>query len=116
MPNPTVPAPYVAGTITVPSGTVSNVLALVQAQLAPNCPGTAVEFQIAADAANAQNVYVGAASQLGGPLSATNWAYILTPGGTARGYRSSYPGTSTPLGEIQVLSTASAILHVEVQV
>lgn len=113
-PSPTIPTAYVAGTITLPANTVSNVLALIQAQLAPNCPGTAVEFQIAADAANTAPVQAGARSRLGGPLSATNWAYELEAGSTARGYRSAYPGTNTPLGELQVFSTAVAVLHVEV--
>ena len=113
-PSPTVPAGYVAGSITVPANTVANVLALIQAQLAANCPGTAVEFQIAADVGNAQPVKAGAASKIGGVLSATNWAYELLPGGAARGYRSAYPGTNTPIGDLQVLSTAIAVLHVEV--
>ena len=112
--NPASPAGYVAGSITLAANTVANVLALIQAQLAPNCPGTAVEFQISGDAANTQPVMAGAASSLGGPLSATNWAYELKPGCTARGYRSAYPGTSTPIGELQVFSTAAAVLHVEV--
>jgi hypothetical protein len=114
-PSAAVPVPYVAGTLTVPANTVMNVLALIQAQLAPNCPGTAVEFQINADATNTGNVYVGAASQFGGAVSASNWAYQLTPGGEARGYRSTYPGTNTPLGEIEVFSPAPAILHIELQ-
>lgn len=103
-----------AGSITLAANTVANVLQLIQAQLADNCPGTAVEFQISADETNAQPVMAGAASKIGGPLSATNWAYELKPGCTARGYRSTYPGTSTPIGELQVFSTAAAILHVEV--
>jgi hypothetical protein len=114
MVSPIAPTGYVAGTINLPANVVSGVLALIQAQLAANCPGTAVEFQIAADAGNAQVVYVGAASTLGGPLTIANWAYQLTAGGPARGYRAAFPGTQTPLGQIQVLSTAAAQLHVEV--
>jgi hypothetical protein len=113
-PSPTVPAAYVAGTITLPANTVANVLALIQAQLAPNCPGAGIEFQISADASNTAPVQAGARSQLGGAVSATNWAYQLAAGGAARGYRAAYPGTYTPLGELQVFSTAAAILHVEV--
>lgn len=113
-PSPAVPAGYVAGMLNLPANTVSNLLALIQAQLAPNCPGTAVEFQVSSDAGNTGAVFVGAASQLRGPLSATNWAYQLEPGGAARGYRSAYPGTNTPLGELQLLSATAAVLHVEV--
>lgn len=113
-PSPTVPAGYVAGTINLPAGTVSSLLTLIQAQLATNCPGTAVEFQIAADVGNSGSVYAGASSSIRGPLSATNWAYELTPGGAARGYRSAYPGTNTPLGNLQLFSVSAAVLHVEV--
>jgi hypothetical protein len=87
----------------------------VQDQLQENTPGTAVEFQVAADAANTSSVYAGAASYRGGPVSATNWAYQLTPGGAARGYRAAFPGTNTPLGQLQLFSPATAVLHVEVQ-
>lgn len=115
MPNASLPAAYVAGAISVPAGVVSNVLTLIQAQLAPNCPGTAVEFQIGPDPGNSGSVSVGAFSQLNGPLSATNYAYRLTPTGLPRIYRSTYPGSSTPIGDLQVWAAAAAVLHVEVQ-
>lgn len=114
-PNASIPAPYVAGRITLTPNVVANVLDLIQAQLAYNCPGAASEFMIAADASNTGSVNVGAAGQLSGPLSVTNYAYRLTPTGTPRFYRASYPGNYTPLGELQVLATSPAILHVEVQ-
>jgi hypothetical protein len=114
-PNAAVPCPYVAGTITLAANTVASLLELVQTQLAPNCPGTAVEFQVAADAANTSSVYAGAASNVRGPLSVTNWAYQLTPGGAARGYRAAFPGTNTPLGQLQLFSPAAAVLHIEIQ-
>lgn len=109
------PAAYVAGSISVPAGAVANLLTLIQAQLAANCPGTAVEFLIAADPGNSGSIAVGAASALQGPLSDTNYAYKLTASSPPRLYRSSFPGTSTPIGELQVFAASPAILHVEVQ-
>jgi hypothetical protein len=113
-PSAAVPPSYVAGAITVPAGVVSNLLSLIQAQIAPNCPGTATEFLIAADAGNAGAVSVGAASLVSGALSSTNYAYRLTPASPPRVYRSTYPGSNTLIGEMQVLSAAAAVLHVEV--
>lgn len=112
---PSIPASYVAGSVTLPAGQVANLLDLIQQQLAPNCPGSATEFLIAADASNAGSVTVGAASALNGPLSPTNYAYKLTANSAPRIYRSTYPGSSTPIGELQVLATNQAVLHVEVQ-
>ena len=113
-PRPSVPSPYVAGRIGVPAGTPVNLLGLIQAQLDPNCPGTAVELQIVADRANTVPVYVGAYSRLAGPLSASNWGSELLAG-DGRVYASTYPGSSVPLGQLQVFAAAQAWLHVEVQ-
>jgi hypothetical protein len=113
-PSPSIPAAYVAGSVWVPAQ-VANLLELIQQQLAPNCPGTAVEFVIAADEGNADPVLVGAASSLGGPLTQDNYAFKLTASSPPRIYRSTYPGTSTPIGELQVLAASSSVLHVEVQ-
>lgn len=110
---PAVPAPYVAGAIFAPVGQVANVLALIQQQLSPNCPGTSVSFRIGLDATGP--VYVGAASSIGGPLSATNYAYQLKVAGDYRLYTTSYPGNSTPIGELQVLAPNGDYLQVEVQ-
>jgi len=112
---PQIPAPYVPGSVFVPAGAVSNLLALIQQQLSPNCPGTAVEFLIAADTTNAGSILVGGASSLGGPLTQDNYAYELTPTSPPRIYRSTYPGGNTPVGELQVLAPAGGYLHVEVQ-
>lgn len=112
--NPATPVGYIAGNISLAANTVSNLLTLIQQQLEPNCPGTAVEFQIAADAGNTQVVNVGARSRIGGPVSAINWAYQLVAGGTARGYRSVYPGANTPIGQLQLFSTAAAVIHCEI--
>lgn len=112
---PQIPAPYVPGSVFVPAGEVSNLLVLIQHQLSPNCPGTAVEFLIAADPANSGPILLGGASTLGGPLTADNYAYQLAPDSPPRIYRSTYPGSNTPVGEIQVLAPAGGYLHVEVQ-
>jgi hypothetical protein len=109
-PIPSVPPPYVGGTVWTPAGTVANLLLLIQQQLAPNCPGTCVEFRLEADA----EVYVGAASSIGGALTTTNYAYALAAA-TPRLYRSNFAGSSTPIGDLQVLASVATALHVEVQ-
>jgi len=113
-PHPSVPVPYVAGRITLVANQVASLLTLIQQHLEAGCPGAAVEVALTADAGNAGNVYLGAYSHLGGPLTATNWGYELKPG-DVRVYRSTYPGSSTPLGALQVLAASAAHLHVEVQ-
>lgn len=112
---PSVPAPYVPGSVFVPAGEVWSLLLLIQQQLSPNCPGSSVEFALSADDTNSGPVLVGGASTLGGPLSETNYAYQLQPDGPARVYQSTYPGGNTPVGELQVLAPAGGYLHVEVQ-
>jgi hypothetical protein len=107
-PIPSIPPGYVGGTIVVPAGSPQNILLLIQQQLQPNCPGTCVQFRLEADS----DMYVGAASFYGGPLSADNFAYELVPG-TPRIYQSAFPGSSTPIGDLQVLG--SGALHVEIQ-
>lgn len=112
---PSIPAPYVGGTIELEAGVVGNLLQLIQTQLQRNCPGSATELQLWADPTNFGSISVGSASQLGGPLTATNCAYRLTPTSGPRLYRSTYPGASIPLGDLQVRATGAARLHVEVQ-
>ncbi|HEY6373456.1 MAG TPA: hypothetical protein VIX37_22965 [Candidatus Sulfotelmatobacter sp.] len=107
------PAAYVAGPVTLQAGVVSSLLDLIQVQLQTNCAGTCVEFMLQADPTNSSAISVGAANSLNGPLTSTNYGYKLAPGSAPRIYRSTYPGASAPLGELQVLSIASAILHVE---
>lgn len=114
-PRPSVPTPYVAGTIAIPPNQPVSLLALIQDQIAPDCPGTSVEFLLYADPTNVAPVWVGAASRLGGAVNTVQSAYNLTPMGEPRLYRSGYPGTSTAIGVVQVLSQAPAKLHVEVQ-
>lgn len=109
---PSIPAPYVPGTVDVPAGEVWSLLYLIQKQLSPNCPGTSVSFAISAEGGT---IYVGGSSQIGGKLSEENYAYKLEDGDPPVRYQSSYPGGNTPVGEIQVLSTGGGKLHVEVQ-
>ena len=113
IPTPSIPAPYVAGSVTLPAGTPQNLLTLIQQQITPNCPASAVELQLWADAANSGSIIVGAASTLHGSLSDTNYAYKLTPTATPRVYRSTYPGQSVPLGDLQVLSINGGSLRLE---
>ena len=108
---PSIPAPYVPGSVYVPAGEVWSLLLLIQKQLSPNCPGSSVEFALSAD----DEILVGGASQIGGALSATNYAYKLTADSPPRIYRSTYPGGNTPVGSLQVLAPAGGYLHVEVQ-
>ena len=110
MATPSIPAPYVGGSIVVPAGVASNLFTLIQQQLAPNCSGSPAELVISAD----DTVFVGAASMLGGPLSDTNYAFQLTAGIAPRIYRSSFPGNSAPLADLQVFAEAGAVVHVEV--
>jgi len=114
---PSIPAPYVAGDIELEHGKVSNLLYLIQTHLQKNCPGSATELALWADAGNWGSISVGSANQLQGPLSHTNCAYRLTPTSGPRIYRSTYPGNSIPIGDLQVLAAAHELkLHVEVQV
>lgn len=108
------PASFVAGRLSLVSNQVASLLELVQSQLEPGCPGACVELALTADAMNGGSVYIGAPSRLAGSLSATNWGYELLPG-DVRVYQSSFPGSSTPLGALQVLASGQAYLHVEVQ-
>jgi hypothetical protein len=110
MNTPSIPAPYVGGSVVVPANEATSLFALIQQQLQPNCPGGAAELVLSADDA----VFVGSASAIGGPLSETNYAFQLTPGGPPRIYRSSFPGNQAPLADLQVFAAAAAVLHVEV--
>lgn len=112
---PQIPASYVGGEVQVPANEVSDLLLLIQEQLSPNCPPSAVEVQIVADAANAGPILVGSASMIGGPLSDTNYAYELLSTSPPRVYRATYPGGNGALGELQVLAPSGGFLHVEVQ-
>jgi hypothetical protein len=114
-PAPSIPPPYVAGAILVPAGVVSNLLNLIQEQLFHNCPGTATEVKMWASPSNVGSITVGAATQLNGPLTMDNYAFKLSPTGPEKTYRSTYPGSSVPLGDIQVLAQNEQKMHIEVQ-
>jgi hypothetical protein len=112
---PLLPSGYVGGTITISAGQAGSpqsLLALIQAQLDSNCPGTGQEVDLQTDSSGA--LYVGA-SNLVGPLSATNYAYELVSGGASRTYRSSFPGFSSPVGSLSVFMAAAGTFHVEIK-
>ncbi len=109
---PLFPAGYVAGTITISAGQANSpqqLLALIQAQLDPNCPGAGQEVTIQAESLT---VYVGRTNKVG-DLSNTNYGYQLTAG-SSRTYRAtSLPGAWSPVGDLQVYMAAGTF-HVEV--
>lgn len=111
----------VSGTVTLAAAnTPYNLLALIQAQLDPNCSGAGQEVNIQTDAS--AGVYVGQPSPVSGLLSSTNYGYYLAPAsgtaspqGASRTYRSSFPGNNSPVGRLYVLSTAAnTTIHIEV--
>lgn len=110
----------VAGTVTLATANQPyNLLALIQAQLDPSCPGAGQEVDLQTDVSGP--VYVGSPSPLGGVLSATNYGYLLYAGsapstaGASRTYRSSFPGNNSPVGNLWVMGTVNnTTLHVEV--
>ena len=118
--SPLFPAGYVAGTITISAGQANvpqQLLALIQAQLDPNCPGAGQEVTLQTDTSGA--LYVGEQNSTG-PLSTTNYGYVLDKGqtgfvaGASRTYRTTFPGTHSPVGDLMVLMAASGTFHVEV--
>ena len=113
--SPLFPTGYIAGTITISAGQANapqQLLALIQAQLDGNCPGAGYEVNLQADSSGA--LYVGRQSTIAGALSTTNYGYVL-PVGASRTYRSGFPGSHSPVGDLQVLMAAAGTFHVEVQ-
>lgn len=114
--NPLVSPEYIAGTITISGGqigVVQNLLALIIAQLEPNCRGAGLFVNLQADPANTTDVLIGCATKLGGALSTTNFGFALTAGDQS--YRNtSGGGISAPIGCLQILSAAAASVHVEI--
>jgi len=114
---PLYPAGYVSGTITLPDGNPHNLLALVQAQLDPNCPGAGQEVTLQADSTGP--LYVGAPNTIGA-LATTNYGYVLDKAqagfvaGASRTYRTTFPGNHSPVGDLWVLGTTNMTFHVEV--
>lgn len=124
-PRPSVPPPYVAGTVDIPANRPVSLLRLIQDQINRDAPGTSVEFMIWPNPENQAPIWIGAAmahaynpaggdSSLPGPLDFESYGYFLTPMGQPRVYHSTYPGASTAIGVLQVFSQAPAKLHVEV--
>jgi hypothetical protein len=111
---PLLPVGYVGGTVTISAGQAGaplNLLALIQAQLDANCPGSGQEINIQTDASGP--LYIGR-NNLFGPLSATNYGYQLPAGGFSRTYRSGFPGASSPVGDLWVFMAGAGTFHVEV--
>jgi hypothetical protein len=127
-PRPSVPVPFAAGTVKVPAGAPMSLLDLIHQQINRDVPGTSTQLTISADPCNQTPVYLGAfmgnplqqdesePSNAGrpGPLSATNYGQMLSPMGEPIEYRSSYPGTQSPIGVLQVFSEAAAKIHIVV--
>lgn len=114
---PLLPSGYIAGTITLSDSNPHQLLALIQAQLDPNCPGAGQEINLQADASGA--VYVGEQNLIG-VLSTSNYGYVLDKAqgallaGASRTYRSGFPGHGSPIGTLQVLMNGGGTFHVEV--
>lgn len=113
-PRPSVPAPYIAGMLTLTPHVPHNLLELIHEQTGLDCPGTSTEFRIWANPTNLAPIWIGAFMPKTGSLSVHQYAYNLTPMQQPMVYRSSYPGTQTPIGVMQVFSEAPAKLHIEV--
>jgi len=114
---PLFPAGLVAGTITISGGQIGvpqQLLTLIQAQLDPNCPGAGYEVYIENDLAVGSTLYVGRESKNGGPLSATNYGRAFLPG-AGYTFRSGFPGSHSPVGDLQVFASAAATFHVVIQ-
>ncbi len=118
--SPLFPSGYVAGTITISAGQANapqNLLTLIQAQLDANCPGAGREVTLQTDSSGV--LYVGETNLIG-DLSTTNYGYALDKAqtgftaGASRTYRTTFPGTHSPVGDLMVLMAASGTFHVEV--
>lgn len=110
---PLFPLGYVAGTITLSDSNPHQLLALIQAQLDVNAPGSGYEVNLQTDASGI--LYVGRQSTLGGVLSSTNYGYALPSGGSSRTYRSGVTGAHSPVGDLMVLMVGGGTFHVEIQ-
>jgi hypothetical protein len=108
--SPLFPSALVSGTLTIADSNPHLLLALIQAQLDPNCKGSGYEVTLSADSST---VYVGRPSPIAGALSTSNYGYALQPG-QSRTYRSSFPGEHSPVGDLQVLISGGGTLHAEV--
>ena len=115
--SPLFPAGYVAGTITFSGASPVQLLGLIQAQLDPNSPGAGQEVTLQTDASGP--LYVGEANKIGA-LSTSNYGYVLDKAqagfvaGASRTYRTSFPGSHSPVGDLMVLMADGQTFHVEV--
>ena len=123
---PSVPCPFAAGTVDVPSMQPVSLLDLIHRDINRDVPGTSTQFTIFPDPRNQAPVYFGAF--MGNPLQRDehepsneprpgkldfrNYGRSLTPQGDPIEFYASYPGTQTPIGVIQVFSEPPAKLHV----
>ena len=125
---PSVPVPFAEGTLRIPAGQPVALLDLIHQQINRDVPGTSTQFTISSDPCNVAPIYLGAFmgnplqqdetepanAARPGALSATNYGRLLTAQGDPIVYRSSYPGTQSPIGVLQVFSEAPAKIHIEV--
>ena len=111
--NPLTAPSYIAGTLTISGaqiGVPQYLLALIQAQLEPNCPGAALLVTVCSDT---NSVLIGASSRIAGALSATNYGYALQAGGSSYRFTGG-AGNSAPIADLQVFCATAATLHVEI--
>jgi hypothetical protein len=108
--SPLFPAGYVGGMITLSDSNPQQLLALIQAQLDPNCPGAGAEINLQAGSGT---LFVGRSSPIAGELSPTNFGYQLFAG-DSRTYRTSFPGNHSPVGDLEVLMVGGGTFSVEV--
>jgi hypothetical protein len=102
-----------SGTISGNANTLYSLQERLQTQLDPDCVGVAQSVTITADLSNTAAVNLGKASPVAGNVSSTNYGYPLNPG-SSQSYRSSYPGSESPVSVLQIFSTQNWILHVDV--
>jgi hypothetical protein len=97
-PRPSVPLPYLAGTLTLQPMIVYNLLELIWNQINRDCPGTSKQLRVWADPANKTPVYVG--QYAGKPIQRRGaqsvWDGVPPPYG-----KSVWDGTPPPEGKSQ---------------
>ena len=108
---PLVPIGYIAGKLAITGGAPVNLIDLIVAQLDVNVDRGARKVVIQRDSAD---LFVGTKTTLGGALSATNYGMTLTTTVPIFRYDSNFPGSNSPLGSLQVFSTADGACHVQV--
>lgn len=110
--SPVLPSGYVAGTITISGAQADQpqqLLALIQVQLDPNCPGAAYTLTIQIDTTP---IY-GGRQNAAGALSSSNYGWTLQSNYASRAIQSAFPGVHAPIGDIEIYMAAGTF-HVEV--